>query len=108
MKAIIRLHGLFCFSILTGEAMQSTNPCETDCFCGMGEKICAHIDCVPCKGTIIHDGSCCGICQQGCNVEGVFYEIGMCFSLAHWRHETPKWVSGKQCRPRSDAAERGV
>ena len=28
--------------------------------------------------------------------------------LTHWRLETPKWVTGKQCRPRSDAAERGV
>ena len=24
--------------------------------------------------------------------------------LTHWWRETPKWVTGKQCRPRSDAA----
>ena len=29
-------------------------------------------------------------------------------ALTHGRLETPKRVTGKECRPRSDAAERGI
>ena len=34
--------------------------------------------------------------------------IGINFVLTHFIRETPKRVIGKQCSPRSDAAEHGV
>ena len=38
----------------------------------------------------------------------MWFAVVVIGTLTHCSRETPKRVTGKQCRPRSDAAERGV
>ena len=71
---------------VTGDKVDTGNPCEI-CQCGKtGSLICAMIDCEPCHGRReAVEGLCCGKCfpgevdvmpQDGCVKNGVIYEFG--------------------------------
>ena len=61
--------------------MPTNDPCEVECHCDNGQRLCAMMDCLPCVGRVVPEtGTCCGICKQECDEDGHTYQDGM-FSL---------------------------